>query len=215
MLKEKFKREGIDAAVLVWDHNKERLFERAEYAFENSDVDGAAFHWYSGEHFDAMEVLRDMYPEKLIIESEFCSGMSRPIGNYTSEAIGNLSHGANAITEWNLMLNDEGGPYHDRKSGCLAPVLLDRSSGKVATTRVYDEMYMVSHFCGSDGTAMRTSSYDSRISVFACRRTDGKIAVCLKNNADEKLSVNLRVFGKHIFSLLLEEQEAATLIVEE
>ena len=45
-----------DVGILGWDHNKERLLDRADALFADeagrNAIDGLAFHIYSGDHFD-------------------------------------------------------------------------------------------------------------------------------------------------------------------
>ena len=61
--------------VFIWDHNKERVFDRAlELIDEETDsmIAGIAFHWYSGDHFEALDLFHEKYPEKKMILSESC-----------------------------------------------------------------------------------------------------------------------------------------------
>mgnify|MGYP003298862416 CR=1 FL=1 len=49
---------GLDIKLLCWDHNKERLVERAiKPLSENNLFYGAAYHWYSGDYFDSISVV--------------------------------------------------------------------------------------------------------------------------------------------------------------
>ena len=34
-------------------------------------IDGFAFHWYSGDHFDAVRLVREQYPDKRLIFTEW------------------------------------------------------------------------------------------------------------------------------------------------
>lgn len=64
-----------DIEVFIWDHNKERLFERAQAVIDkdtDSMISGLAFHWYSGDHFEALDLVREQYPDKKLILSESC-----------------------------------------------------------------------------------------------------------------------------------------------
>ena len=35
-------------------------------------VDGIAFHWYSGDHFEALNLVKEKFPDKKLILSESC-----------------------------------------------------------------------------------------------------------------------------------------------
>ena len=69
-------RHGLEEVKLyIWDHNKERLFDCASTCVTtstNAMIDGFAFHWYSGDHFDAVRLVREQYPDKRLIFTEGC-----------------------------------------------------------------------------------------------------------------------------------------------
>ena len=98
-----------DLEVFVWDHNKERMFERtAQCITTETDrmVAGVAFHWYSGDHFDAVRLVRECFPNKLLMFSEGCIEYSRfdktqALKNaqmYAHDMIGNLNAGMNLLS---------------------------------------------------------------------------------------------------------------------
>ena len=61
--------------LFVWDHNKERMIEHIEEIMEAdtaSLISGFAYHWYSGDHFEALSLLREKYPDKILMHSESC-----------------------------------------------------------------------------------------------------------------------------------------------
>ena len=67
---------GLDEIELfIWDHNKERIFERETEIIDvttDALVDGIAFHWYSGDHFEALNLVKEKFPDKKLILSESC-----------------------------------------------------------------------------------------------------------------------------------------------
>lgn len=61
--------------IFIWDHNKERMIEHIDAMMENDILDlieGFAYHWYSGDHFDALKMMKEHYPEKVLMHSESC-----------------------------------------------------------------------------------------------------------------------------------------------
>ena len=61
--------------IYIWDHNKERIFERACGTLDEKTrpmVEGIAFHWYTGDHFDAVRMTHEAFPEKDLMFSEGC-----------------------------------------------------------------------------------------------------------------------------------------------
>ena len=74
-------KQGLDDIKLyIWDHNKERAFEWAEDIFDETTakmIDGLAFHWYSGDHFEALRMIRERFPDKKLLLSEACIEYSK------------------------------------------------------------------------------------------------------------------------------------------
>ena len=158
-------------------------------------VAGAAFHWYSGQHFEELALMRERYPGKLLIASEFCNGLGRKIfDTYGAELMGNLTHGVQAECEWNLMLGATGEPYHDREFGCSAPI---HSDGKDLTLRrSYFEMYLFSHFVRRGAKALATSSFRKGLDAAAFRNPDGRLVVVVRNATEKTIPYHLSVFNR-------------------
>ena len=59
--------------ILVWDHNREILFDRFSTSMkaENADkyIGGAAFHWYSGDQYDQVAQVAKYFPKKELFPS--------------------------------------------------------------------------------------------------------------------------------------------------
>ena len=130
-------RNGLDEIeIFLWDHNKERAFERASAILDETTrpmVAGVACHWYSGDHFENLDMIHSAYPELKLILSESCVGFLRPDDaqahaagavQLSHEILGDLAHGATAFYDWNLLLDERGGPNHVGNF-CHAPYLFD------------------------------------------------------------------------------------------
>ena len=124
-----------DIGIYIWDHNKERAFEWAETIIDAETdhmVAGIAFHWYSGDHFEALRMIRERFPKKKLLLSEACIEFSKysaedNLANaqkYAHDIIGNLNEGMSVFLDWNLVLDELGGPNHV-KNFCDAPYLFD------------------------------------------------------------------------------------------
>lgn len=102
-------------------HNKEILFERFGTCMQNEKaakyIKGAAVHWYTGDHFEAIEMVQKQYPGAKVIFSEGCVEYSRFADTketakaemYAHDMIGNFRAGLSAYFDWNLILDMEGG----------------------------------------------------------------------------------------------------------
>ena len=61
--------------LFVWDHNKERMVEHIDEIMDEDItemIEGFAYHWYSGDHFEALSILHRKYPDKVLMHSESC-----------------------------------------------------------------------------------------------------------------------------------------------
>ncbi len=52
-------RPGRTCKLIIWDHNRDRWFERAKVVFDDPQaaqyVWGTGFHWYVGDYFDNVQ----------------------------------------------------------------------------------------------------------------------------------------------------------------
>lgn len=96
------------------------------YPQSKSYVDGYAVHWYWDKYVTSNELdkTRSKYPDKLIIATEACSGDKpweehRPMlgywprgEDYINDIIEDLNHHVNAWVDWNMILDEDGGPNY-------------------------------------------------------------------------------------------------------
>lgn len=198
--------------VFIWDHNKERIYERVRYTVDEETremVSGAAFHWYSGDHFEGLELVRRLYPELKLIMSESCLEYSifdeKNIESVTNklchEIIGDLNHGMCAFYDWNLLLDEKGGPNHVGNY-CHAPFLYDVEKKKLLPQKTQEQYEMFSHFICPGSVRVQTTKFTEQIDTVAYRTPDGRIVLILLNKGKELEAVNIRL-GKMVGSLLL------------
>ncbi len=129
-----FQENNIKTKILIYDHNKEKLLNRALAEFSNPKAleaaSGIAFHWYSGNHFDNISLCRQIFPDKLLFHTEGCFSFnpSQDFENqYAHDICEDLNHGTNGYIDWNILLDSTGGPNH-KKNYCNSPVMLTKIS---------------------------------------------------------------------------------------
>lgn len=226
-LRPALKKHGLDdMEVFIWDHNKERLFERAKEVIDGETdpmIAGLAFHWYSGDHFEALDLVREQFPQKKLILSESCLEFSRfdetmEKANAVSLAhdmIGNLNHGMHAFYDWNILLNRKGGPNHVHNY-CDAPYLYDQEKEELIPRKILSYYWHFAHFIKPGAVRIAYTRYTAGLDVTAWKNPDGVIAAVLLNLTGETLPCVLRLNGKtakfslepySILSGLIEETE--------
>ena len=192
-----------EVGIYIWDHNKERVLDRAltELAGEGAGAAaGVAFHWYSGDHFDALRQLHRLFPEHKLMLSEHCLGTEVGAKNERSgrnniahELWGDLESGMNYAFDWNILLDEQGGPnYVD--NFCHAPYRYDRGAGLLARQGIYDAYWHFAHFLAPGDVRILSSSFDSaQVEATAFRKPDGAIVLVLRNagqDADAAVSLD-------------------------
>lgn len=191
--------------IFCWDHNKERLFERAEQLIDDrtdSMIAGFAFHWYSGDHFEALDLVRQKYPEKKLILSESCLEFGKYDKKLESEnaarlahdMIGNLNHGMQAFYDWNLLLDQDGGPNH-QNNYCDAPWMYHEKEGRLEERKILRYYWHFAHFIKPGAVRIAHSKYTDRLDVTAWRNPEGEIVCVCMNRSDKKLPAVIRMKG--------------------
>ena len=209
--------------IYIWDHNKERIFERACGTLDEKTrpmVEGIAFHWYTGDHFDAVRMTHEAFPEKDLMFSEGCVEYSVMGGQsevtfgqrYAHDMIGDLYAGMNKFIDWNMSLDEIGGPNHVGNY-CGAPVMLD---GKGSFEKKVSYYYIghFSKYIQPGATHIGSSSYSDKLEVTAARNPDGSIALVVLNRTGEEIPYNLRIQGQ-LVQLKAEPNSIATAIITE
>lgn len=195
-----------DIAVHIWDHNKERMFERASTIIdEETDkmVQGVAFHWYTGEHFDAIKLVREKFPDKKLIFTEGCVEYSRfsqegQLENaqmYAYDIIGNINAGMNAYIDWNIILNKEGGPNHVNNF-CDAPIMCDTENNIIQEKLSYTYIGHFSRYIKPGAKRIASTKYTDKLSVVSVKNPNGSIIIVLLNRSKEDVPVALRLNGE-------------------
>ena len=142
----------LSKRVVIWDHNRDIMVERARKVFRDpiaaKYVWGTGFHWYNGDHFDAVQQVHDEFPDKNLIFTEGCQENGPHIGSwklgerYATSIINDLNRWTRAWLDWNLILDETGGPNHVGNY-CSAPIIVDTQSDTILYQSSY---YYIGHF---------------------------------------------------------------------
>ena len=197
-----FNKNNINTKILIWDHNKEKLFTRSTSELATNDaleaVAGIAFHYYSGDHFENISLTQKAFPGKLLIHTEGCTGFSNfnqteEIKNaeiYAHEILGDLVSGANAYIDWNLVLDHKGGPNH-KLNFCNSPIMLNSSSSDYIKNLSFYYIGHFSKFINAGAKRIAHSRYSSDIETVAFKNPDNSIVIILLNRNNFNKEYNL------------------------
>ncbi|WFR55743.1 glycoside hydrolase family 30 beta sandwich domain-containing protein [Anaerocolumna sp. AGMB13025] len=195
-LKKELIKQGLsEVKINIWDHNKERVYDRARASISGEEayaaIDGVAFHWYSGDHFEALQLVRDRYPEKELLFSEGCAEYSKyrnpsqvsVAEHYAHDMIGNLNSGMNAYMDWNVILDSLGGPNHVNNF-CDAPVMCDVENDEIEVKLSYYYIGHFSRFIKKGARRVVVSRYTDQLEVTAFVNPEGEKVVLVLNKTE-------------------------------
>lgn len=197
-----------DLKLLAWDHNKDRLIARMQQLVHELDglgttyedvFAGTAFHWYTGDHFEAVCTARQMKPALELIHTEGCAAYSHGKGtrthadaeHYARDIIGDLNAGATAYIDWNILLDETGGPNHTGNY-CDAPIMYDRRTQTLTYNRGHTYLGHFSRFIQPGARIFPTSSYTDRLDTLGALNPDGTKALILFNRTTKPKKATIR-----------------------
>ena len=217
------KMQACNVKLLFWDHNKERVVERARVMMSDKEaskyIGGIAFHWYSGDHFEQLEMVHKLYPDIDLVFSEGCYEYSLgqsdavKIGEkYAHDMIGNFNNYCNIFCDWNLLLDEKGGP-NNVGNFCAAPIMADTKNDKVY---IHDSYYYIGHFSKFVKKGARrigSSKWSDILDTVSFKNPNGEIVTVVLNRSDksEKFSI---LIGTQRADLTAEAHSIATYIIK-
>lgn len=195
--------------VIFWDHNRDLITQRANVMLTDKDaakyVWGIGFHWYEnwsgGEMmFSNVGEVNRMYPDKNLVFTEGCAdsfNKNRILAwenaeKYGKSMINDFNNGTVMWTDWNILLDETGGPNHVGNF-CFAPVHADSKSGNLIYTPSY---YYIGHFSKFiKNGSQRISSVASRSQLLTTSFLNklGNITTIVMNPTDKKITYFLCV----------------------
>lgn len=199
-----FTKYDIKTKILVWDHNKEKLFSRAKKELNSNEalnaISGFAFHIYSGDHFENIKLVQETFPGKLLIHTEGCTGFSNFNPNdevknaeiYSHDILGDLNSGINGYIDWNLVLDYKGGPNH-KLNYCNSPIMVNKEKNNYIKNLSFYYINHFSKFIKPNAKKIAFSSYSTDIEITAFENTDNSIAIVLlnRNNFNKEYNIVL------------------------
>lgn len=206
------RRAGLgDRKIIVWDHNRDLIYQRASTMMADPEaakyVWGIGFHWYEpwsgGEPmFDNVKLTYEAFPDKHLIFTEGCKeafDMGKvddwKLGEmYGRQMIHDFNNGTAGWTDWNILLDETGGPNHV-KNLCFAPLHADTRTGRLIYTNSFYYIGHFSRFVRPGAKRVVSSPSRSALLSTAFVNTDGKVAAVVMNRGDQKVSYILWVDG--------------------
>jgi glucosylceramidase len=190
------KKELLNKKLIIWDHNRDIMVKRARDILSDPDaakyVWGTGFHWYNGDHFDEVQKVHEEFPDKELIFTEGCQEGGPHIGSwdlgerYATSIINDLNRWTVAWIDWNLILDENGGPNHVGNL-CSAPIIVDTRSQNILYQSSY---YYLGHF---------SRFLDRGDKIIECENnTDGLLALSGINNSKKTTTIIMNKENKSV-----------------
>ena len=209
-------KEGLgDKKIVVWDHNRDLISERANTIFEDPEASkyawGIGFHWYETwtgglPKYDNLKNINESFPSKNMLFTEGCQeGFDSErlhfwpnAERYGNSMINDFNSGVVGWTDWNILLDERGGPNHVQNF-CFAPIHANTKTGELIFTPTY---YYIGHFSKFiKPGALRVSTTTSRTTIESTsfQNPEGEIITVVMNKTNHKIGYKLIVGESETF----------------
>jgi len=207
--------EGLaDVNIIVWDHNRDLIVQRAQTILDDPDAAkyawGIGFHWYEdwsgGEQmYDNVALVNQLYPDKHLLFTEGTPASFDSTGygwwslgeEYGRSMIHDFNAGAVGWTDWNILLDETGGPNHVGNF-CFAPIHADTRTGELIYTNSYYYIGHFSKYVRPGAKRILASPSRSMLLTTAFINEDGTVAVVVMNPTSQGGRYHLTVGGSAV-----------------
>jgi glucosylceramidase len=215
-----------DKKLIAWDHNRDLMYHRASTILSDREaakyVWGIGFHWYESwtgaPTFENVKRVAESYPGKQLLLTEACN---YPFSwdtfdewqwgeNYGASMIADFNNGACAWTDWNILLDETGGPNHVQNF-CFAPVHADTRDGSLHYMNSYYYIGHFSKFILPGAQRIAVSSNRAQLLVTGFKNPDGSIVVIVMNQGETQVDFRL-YFGQQAAEAISAPHSIMTLI---
>lgn len=204
------KKEGFEnKKIIVWDHNRDLMTHRANIIFSDPEASkyawGIGFHWYENwsggsPMFENVRKVYEEHPSKNLIFTEGCvekfdAKKYQFWANgerYGASMINDFNNGTVGWTDWNILLDQNGGPNHV-SNFCFAPIHADTRTGELIYTPSYYYIGHFSKFIREGAKRVRTSVSRSSLLSTSFRNVNGEMVTVVMNQTNKSITYNLIV----------------------
>lgn len=209
-----------DVIIIGWDHNKDSAYNRCKDLHKEKDINSylkaIGFHWYSGDHFEQLKMIKKQYPNLLLISTENCIELTKTSNThlqnaqrYAHEIIGDIKSGLEIFMDWNLILDSKGGP-NTVNNYCVSPIMANED---FTSLNINEEYYYLKHFkVLATSTIIASSSYTKDIEVLSTIK-ENTIKTILLNTTNKQREFNIR-YNKELLKIKLPKNSITTIIYQ-
>lgn len=210
------KQSGLgDKKIIIWDHNRDLMYHRASAilgdTLANSYVWGIGYHWYetwtgADPLHENLGKVQQLDPSKKMLFTEGCKESFQfnaiqdwKLGEkYAINIINDFNQGVVGWTDWNLLLDDRGGPNHVGNY-CFAPIHIGFAEDKKETvarfyiTNAYDYLGHFSKFLKVGAKRIESVVSRSTLKSTAFINPSGQKVMVVLNSGNEEILYKILV----------------------
>lgn len=193
--------------LLIWDHNRDIMVRRAKTVLEDPEaakyIWGTGFHWYGSEAFENVGKVHDLFPSKHLLMTEGCQEEGIHLNElftgerYARNMIGDFNHWCEGYIDWNLVLDETGGPNHVNNL-CDAPIICDTQNKVVHYNSSY---YYIGHFSKYiDAGAKRIFSDCTidKVTMVGFKNPNNEVCIVIMNENEHKVDLSIKLDGHYM-----------------
>ena len=135
-----------------------------------------------------------------------------PVYRYARDLIGGINSWLAGWIDWNIVLDDKGGPNH-ANNWCIAPVIVKPDSNEVYYTPLYYVMAHFSKYIRPGAYRIEVATPFEGLMVTACQNPDGSIVVAILNQSDIETAYQLAL-GDQFVDSKIEGQALQTVVIK-
>jgi len=190
--------------VVIWDHNRDAMVERASVVYGDAKaaqyVWGTGFHWYMEDHFDHVQQVHDAWPDKQLLFTEGCQeggphwGRWELAERYARSIIQDLNHWTVGWIDWNLLLDEQGGPNHVGNF-CSAPMLAVPAEDGLHAQSSFAALGHFSRHVQPGAQRVLCAATREALECTAFVNPDDSVAVVVLNRSEHDLAFSLAIDG--------------------
>ena len=198
---------GLGTKILVWDHNRDLLYERAKAVLDDPEaakyVWGVAVHWYGPEIFPNLQSVHDAWPNTNILMTEGCQEGGPHLGEwavgerYGHAMMEDLNHWSVGWVDWNIVLDQKGGPNHVGNL-CGAPIIADTDTGEVKIQPSYYYIGQFAKFIRPGAKRVLSATTSGNLMTTAFVNTDGSMVTVVMNRTDDPVRFELKTSAQDV-----------------
>jgi len=203
-----------DIKILLHDDQRSQLITLKNEVLSDDGViqyaDGVAVHWYTDASTPAefLDFIQSDKKDLFRLATEACAGfmaivdLDIPVNlgswdraeQYMESIIDDLNYDVTGWTDWNMALNETGGPnwiWNEVDS----PIIVNGDSDEFYKQPMFYALGHFSKFLVPDSVRVDVEVAGEGISSVAFIRPDGKLAVILRNKSDVDVAIKVNILG--------------------